>query len=142
MKFIGTILVLALSLLPMWQSDQQKESTFTITLEKTACASTRRMRCSYHFVEISAEKEEKDKRHFSVLFYIGADQAEGKVDAISRLDRFFNVRREVSSEPGIANTGAVGYKKPVTLRIQGSTYEFSHEDGEKIVVDKEKKTTP
>lgn len=142
MKLIGTILVLALSVLPMWQSDQQKESTFTVTLEKTSCASTRRMSCSYHFVEISAEKEGKDKRHFSVLFYIGADQAEGKVDAISRLDQLFNVRREGSSEPGVANTGAVSYKKPVRLRIQGSKYEFSREDGEKMVVDIEKKTTP
>ena len=138
----GTILVLALSLLPIWQNDQQKESTVTVTLEETGCEPTRRMRCSYHFVEVPGEKEGKDKRHFNILFYIGADQAEGKEDAISRVDRFFRIKREVSSTPGVANTGTVGHKKPVTLRIQGSKYEFSREDGQKIVVDIEKKTRP
>jgi hypothetical protein len=127
----------------MWQTDPQKEITYTVTLKETGCASTRRMRCSYHFVEVASEKEEKDQRHFNILFYIGADLAEGKKDdAISRLDRLFKIKREASLTPGVANTGTVGYQKSVTLRIQGSKYEFSREDGQKIVVDIEKKSRP
>jgi len=142
MNLIRTILLLTLSVLSLWQNDQKKESPYTVTLEETGCASTRRMRCSYHFVEVFSKREGKDKRHFNILFYISADQSEGHEDAISRLDRFFTIKREVSSTPGVANTGTVGYKKPVTLRIQGTKYELSREDGQKIVVDIAKKTRP
>jgi hypothetical protein len=100
------------------------------------------MRCSYNFVKVSAERERKDKRDFNIVFYLGADQTEGREDAISRLDRLFNIKREISSTPGGSNTGTVGYQKPVRLRIEGSKYEFSREDGEKIVVDIEKRTRP
>ena len=141
MNLVGTILLLTFSLLNIWQNDQ-KEISYTVTLEETGCAPTRRMRCSYNFMEVSAGREGKDKRHFNIMFYVSADQTEGKEDAISRLDRLFNIKREVSTTPGVANTGKVGYKKPVTLRIAGSKYEFSREDGEQIVVDIEKKTRP
>ena len=141
MNLVGTMLLFTLSLLHIWQNDQ-KEISYTVTLEETGCAPTRRMRCSYNFVEVSAEREGKDKRHFTIVFYMSADQTEGKEDAISRLDRLFNIKREVSSTPGVANTGRVGYKKPVALRIEGSKYEFSREDGEQVVVDIEKKTRP
>ena len=141
MNLVGTILLFTLSLLHIWQNDQ-KEISYTVTLEETTCASTRRMRCSYNFVEVSAEREGKDKRHFNIVFYIGADQTEGREDAISRLDRLFKIKREASAISEIANTGRVGYKKPVRLRIEGSKYEFSREDGEKIVVDIDKKTRP
>jgi len=142
MNLIGTILLLNLSVLFVWQNDRQKESVYTVTLEETDCASTRRMRCSYHFMEASSERKGKDDGHFNILFYIGADQSKGNEDAISRLDRFFRIKREASSTPGLASTGTVGYKKSVRLRIQGSKYEFSREDGQKIVVDIEKKTKP
>ena len=142
MNLIGPILILTLNVLSIWHSDQQNQSTYTVTLEETSCAPTRRLRCGYHFVEVSSENESRDNRHFRILFYIGADQAEGKEDAISRLDRFFRIVQEGSSNPGVENTRTVGYKKPVTLRIEGSKYEFNREDGEKIVVDIEKKTRP
>jgi hypothetical protein len=93
-------------------------------------------------VEVSGEKAEKDKAHFNIVFYIGADQTDGKEDAISRLDRFFRITRQGPSTAGAETTGSVGYKKPVTLRIQGSKYEFTAEDREKIVVDIQKKTRP
>ena len=140
MSPVGTVLLFALSVLSLWQDDGKKESSYTVTLEETGCASTRRMRCSYHFVEVSDKKEGKDKHHFDMLFYIGADQSEGKEDAISRLDRFFRIKREASSRPWMGTTGRVDYKKLVTLRIEGSKYEFIREDGEKIVVDIEKDT--
>ena len=142
MNLVGTILLFTLSVLCVWQGDQKRGISYAVTLEETGCASTRRMRCNYQFVKVSSEKEEKDKGHFNILFYMGADQAEGKEDAISRLDRFFRIEREASLTPGAANVGTVGYKKPVTLRIQGSKYEFIREDGEKIVVDIGKKTRP
>lgn len=87
-------------------------------------------------------KQEKEKHHFKIEFYIGADQTEDKADAISRLDRLFKIKREVSPTPAVANTGKIGYQAPVTLKIDGSKYEFSREDGETIVVDVEKKTRP
>jgi hypothetical protein len=93
-------------------------------------------------VEVAAEKEGKDKSHFKILFYLGADQSEGKEDAISRLDRFFRIKREESSTAGIANNGRVGNKRAVRLRIEGSKYEFIGEDGKKIIVDIEKQTRP
>ncbi|HEU4387050.1 MAG TPA: hypothetical protein VFV34_04590 [Blastocatellia bacterium] len=142
MILTGTILLVTVSCLGTGQDDRNKESTYTVTLEETGCAPTRRIRCSYRFVEVSSGQNRKDKRHFSLLFYMGADQAEGKEDAISRLDRFFGIKREASSAPGAANTDTVGYKQPVTLRRQGSRYKFSREDGETIVVDIEKTTRP
>jgi len=142
MNLVATILLIALSVLSMWQNDQKTERSYTITLEETGCTSTRRMSCSYHFIEVSDEKSGKDKRHFNLLFYIGADQSEEREDAISRLAQFFRIKEESSFSQGAGNTGRVGYKKPVTLRILGSKYEFIREDGEKIVVDAEKKTSP
>jgi len=142
MILTGPILLVTLSVSGTWQNDRNKESTYAVTLEETGCAPTRRIRCSYKFVEVSAGQNRKDKRHFSLLFYMGADRAQGKEDAISRLDRFFRIKREASSTPGVGSKDTVGYKQPVTLRRQGSRYEFSREDGEKIVVDIEKKTRP
>src|SRR5262245_24813045 len=100
---IGTILLMTLSVPAVWQDDPKKEGAYTVTLEETECVSTRRMRCSYQFVEVSSEKDGKDKRRFNILFYMGADQSERNEDAISRLDRFFRVKREASSTPGVAN---------------------------------------
>jgi hypothetical protein len=140
MNLVGTILLLTLSVPHAWQN-RQKEVSFTVTLEETVCAPTRRLRCHYEFVEVSGDRQGKDKRHFNILFYLGADQSEEKEDAISRLDRLFNIKREVSP-PGLDSMGTIGYKKPVTLRIEGSKYEFSREDAQKIVVDIEKKTRP
>jgi len=107
--------------------------------------------CEVEYLDIFFEKP-ANSGHFggqfspmssNILFYIGADLAEGKKDdAISRLDRLFKIKREASLTPGVANTGTVGYQKSVTLRIQGSKYEFSREDGQKIVVDIEKKSRP
>ena len=142
MNLVGTILLFTLSIPWMWQDDQKTGRSYTVTLEETGCASTRRMRCNYRFVKVSSAKEAKDKGHFNILFYMSADQTEGKEDAVSRLDRFFRIKREASLTPGVANLGTVGYKKPVTLRIQSSKYEFIREDGEKILVDIEKKTRP
>ncbi|MGH9906713.1 MAG: hypothetical protein ACRD8U_14155 [Pyrinomonadaceae bacterium] len=142
MNLIGTILLLTFGVLSIWQNHRQKQSTYSVTLAETTCLSTRRMRCSYQFVEASSLKQEKDKRHFKIHFYIGADQTIDKEDAISRLDRFFKIKREASSTPGVANTGTVGYKKLVTLRTRDSLYKFTREDGEKIVVDVEKMTRP
>ena len=142
MNLVGTTVLITLSVLYVEQDDIRNEGTYTVALRETGCASTRRMRCSYDFVEASAKREGKGQRHFNLVFYQGADQAEGKADAISRLDRLFNIKREVSSAPGLANTGTVSYTKPVTFRIEGSMYEFSGEDGEKAVVDIEKKTRP
>jgi hypothetical protein len=142
MIITGTILLVTLSLVGTWQRDRDSESTCAVTLEETGCAPTRRVRCSYRFVEVAGEQNRRDKRHFNLLFYLGADQAEGKEDAISRLDRFFRINREASSTPGLDSTDVVGYKEPVTLRIHGSKYEFSREGGDRIVVDIEKKTRP
>jgi hypothetical protein len=147
MNLVGTILLVTLSVLWLEQDDFKKEISYTVALEKTDCAPTRRLRCSYDFVEVSPRREGKDKRHFNIVFYLGANQEEGKEagrkeDAISRLDRLFNIKREVSSTSGLADTGTVGYTKPVTLRIEGSKYQFAREDGEEIVVDIEKKTRP
>ena len=142
MTLTGPILLVTLSVVATWQNDRNKESIHTVTLEETGCSPTRRIRCSYRFVEDSGGQPGKDKRRFSLLFYMGADRAEGEGDAISRLDRFFGIKREASSTPGVGVTDTVGYKQPVTLRRQGSRYEFSREDGEKIVVDIDKKTRP
>ena len=142
MNLIGSIVLLTLSVLSVCRNNHQEAVSYTVTLQETGCASTRRMRCSYHFVEVSAERAGKDRRHFNIVFYLGADLAKEKEDAISRLNRLFDIEREVSVTPGVANTGRVGYKKPVRLQIQGTKYEFSREDGENIVVDIEKKTRP
>lgn len=147
MNLVGTILLVTLSVLHVEQADLKTEGSYTVALEKTDCAPTRRMRCSFDFVEVFPKKEGNEKLRFNIVFYLGADQAEGnqagrKEDAISRLDRLFNVTRKAFPTPGEANTDTVGYTKPVTLRIDGSKYEFSREEGEKVVVDIEKKTRP
>ncbi len=103
MNLILTALVFTLCPLFIWQDGEKRENAFTVILEETACASTRRMRCNYHLVKIAAEKGEKEKRHFKLVFYLGADQEERNEDAISRLDRFFKVEREVSTTPEVAN---------------------------------------
>jgi len=121
---------------------QTKQGYYKVALEKTDCASTRRLRCSFDFVEISNRRNRKDKRRFNILFYMGADRAEGKGDAISRLDKLFIVTRATSTSPVLENTGIVGYKKPVRLLIQGSKYKFMREDGEQTVVDIERTTKP
>ena len=140
MNPVAIILLFILGVSSMPQDDLKRESSHTVTLEETSCASTRRMLCYYNFVEASGEKEGKEKSNFNIRFYIGADQADGKEDAISRLDRFFRIKREASSTPGVVNTGRVGNKKAVRLQIKGSKYEFISEDGEKVVVDIEKKS--
>jgi hypothetical protein len=94
-------------------------------------------------VEIADERQGREKRRFNLLFYMGADQAAGTGDAISRLDRFFNIKREPAATPGVSNQMLkAGYTKPVTLRIEGSIYKFSREDGQVVAVDVEKKTKP
>jgi hypothetical protein len=98
------------------------------------------MRCHYRLVEVAAGKAAADLRRFQLLFYQGADLSEAREDAISRLDRLFNVRRALSMKPGLENIGRVGDESPVRLRIQGSAYEFSRQDGMKIVVDIAKTT--
>jgi hypothetical protein len=142
MIFLGTILLVTLTVPGAWQDSRKKESNYTVTLEETGCEATRRIRCRYHFVEVSAGQDGKNKRHFNLMFYASADQTAGKGDAISRLDRFFRITREPSPPSGADNADAVGFKEPTTLRINGSKYEFSREDGEKVIVDVEKKTRP
>ena len=121
MNLIGTMVLFTFGVLHMWQNDQKEQS---------------------HYVEDTGKKNGKDKRHFDISFYMGADQAKRKGDAISRLDRLFKITREASTYPFPENTGTVGYKKPAILRILGSKYKFSREDGEKTVVDLEKMTRP
>jgi hypothetical protein len=142
MNLIGTIALFTFGVLYLWQDDQKKQVSYNVTLEKTDCAPTRRLRCSFDFVEVSGKKNRKDKRHFNISFYMRADLAEGNADAISRLDKLFMVTREVSTDPFLENTGTAGYKKPVRLRIQGSKYKFIREDGEQTVVDIERRTRP
>jgi len=71
MNLLPTALVFTLCSLFICQDDQTRESAFSVTLEETACASTRRMRCNCHFVEVAAEKDGKEKRDFKLVFHIG-----------------------------------------------------------------------
>ena len=140
---LETVTVLfTLGVLGVAQHEATTQGTYTVTLEETSCLSTRRVRCSYRFVDASPETAGPDRRRFDLVFYIGADLAEGGVDAISRLDRLFSVERKVSMNPYAAHERVVRYTRPVSLRIQGSRYEFRRDDGETTVVDSEKRTRP
>src|SRR5262245_6769778 len=142
MSFTGPILLMTLSLFGGVQEKPDQQAVYTVALEETDCAPTRRVRCSYSFVEVASGKEPPAKRRFDVLFYGGADQSPEKDDAISRLDRLFRIKRKPFFTSTEGKRDTIGYKEPLKLRIEGSKYEFTREDGEKVLVDVEKKTRP